>query len=241
MMDPPEPSRQALLVLRINPARILGWLSLMVAILALGGLFVNNAHLFMSSESVREFEPLLRQFQLDAEHNLPTWVASGLLLLNGCLLVCIGGTARAASDPDWLYWTALGLIFFVLSLDEFVSAHEAMGRALQGAGDFSGAFHYAWVIPVGLGLLVLGAVYLRFFLRLPIRTRLLILGSAALYIGGALGAEMVGGAMVSAEGWSPRYALTTWAEETLELAGQVLFAYTLLDFAVRRNAPLAAR
>ncbi|RBI82601.1 hypothetical protein DRV85_18465 [Rhodosalinus halophilus] len=241
MADDAEPSQQKLLVLRIDPARLLMWLLVMVAILALGGLFVNNAYLFIGSDGVREFEPLLRQFQLDAEHNLPTWVASGLLLLNGCLLVCIGGTARAASDTDWPYWTALGLIFFVLSLDEFVSAHEAMGRALQGAGDFRGAFHYAWVIPVGLGLLVLGAIYLRFFLRLPMRTRLLILGSAALYIGGALGAEMVGGAMVSAEGWSPRYALTTWIEETLELAGQVLFTYALLDFAVRRFAPLAAR
>jgi hypothetical protein len=45
---------------------------------------------------------------------------------------------------------------------------------------------------------------------------------------------------VSAEGWSPRYALTTWTEETLERAGQVLFIYTLLDFAVRRDARLAA-
>jgi hypothetical protein len=72
-------------------------------------------------------------------------------------------------------------------------------------------------------------VYLRFVLHLspPVRDRVIVAGS--LYVGGALGMEMVGAyyaSTISTE--TIRYALSALIEETMEMLGIVLFIHGLL-------------
>ena len=66
-----------------------------------------------------------------------------------------------------------------------------------------------------------------------------MIASAALFLGGAVGLEMVGGSVAETEGIeSLRYRLLANLEEGLELAGTLLFIYALLLEEARRNEPV---
>src|SRR5262245_59924411 len=92
----------------------------------------------------------------------------------------------------------------------------------------AGAFHYAWVIPYGIGTFVFGLAFLRFLLRLPRRTASWFATGGAVFVSGAIGMEMVGGALVEqggAKGWS--YWGEQTVEEVLEMTGVLLFLFGL--------------
>ena len=79
-------------------------------------------------------------------------------------------------------------------------------------------------------LLVL-LTYLRFFFALPRRVKWLFAGAGSLYVGGALGGEMVLGYMISkgyvaANRWWRPEVLT---EEFLEMTGAIVFFYALTE------------
>jgi hypothetical protein len=81
--------------------------------------------------------------------------------------------------------------------------------------------------------------YARFLLRLPHRPRAGLLVAAGLY-GAALALELVGGTEMAAHGnRSLRYALLTTAEETLEMAGVLVFIHALLLLLADRRVTLA--
>jgi hypothetical protein len=96
----------------------------------------------------------------------------------------------------------------------------------------AGPFLFAWVIPYGCAVVVIGFLYLRFVLRQPARTRRLIVAAGSVYLAGALGFELIGGWYLSRhdEIENFNYLLLVAAEEFLEMVGSVLFIYALLDF-----------
>ncbi len=220
----------------IRPRRVVLALSAGAALLVAGGLFSNLGTFWIEDPS-----PLLvsmfNAFQLDNEANLPTWYASFLLALNGLLLLLLGPATRRAGLPDGRYWSALGLIFLGLSLDETASIHEHVGLIVSRFTDGSGTVPFGWTL-VALPLVIgLGLVYLRALLRLPRRARWLIVASALLYLGGAMGFEVIGWLFqISRPGWSPAYMMLTFTEECLEFAGQILFAHALLSLLAARGA-----
>jgi hypothetical protein len=92
------------------------------------------------------------------------------------------------------------------------------------------------VIPYGLLALAVAASYARFLLHLPPRTRTLFLVAGGLYVGGALGMEMVAGVLAGIPGWGTegnlRYAVPV--EELCEMLGVVMFIHVLLSYLGRR-------
>jgi hypothetical protein len=64
--------------------------------------------------------------------------------------------------------------------------------------------------------------------HLDARVRRLFATAAATYAGGALGLEMLGGAVLQRYGDRALYVLVATAEETFELVGTVLFLYALM-------------
>ena len=88
---------------------------------------------------------------------------------------------------------ALGWSAFYASLDEALSFHEGLSIPVRDALDVSGVLYFAWVIPYGIAVLILGAACLRFVLRLDRATRNLFIVAGALYVGGAVGFELIGG------------------------------------------------
>jgi hypothetical protein len=170
-------------------------------------------------------------FKLSAEHTVPAYSSAAMLLASAGLLWANGRAARAQGRPFVGYWFALAAIFAYLSVDEALALHERAAepvRAMLGRHAV-GVLYYAWVIPGAAVVATLGFVYLRFLLHLPavVRDRVLIAG--ALYVGGAIGMEMVGSYFASTVGTSTlRYAASALVEESMEMLGVVVFIDALL-------------
>ena len=93
-----------------------------------------------------------------------------------------------------------------------------------------GALHFAWIIPGTLLVLVLALFYYAFCTRLPQPMNKLALWAAVLFLGGCVGFEMIGGYYSTLHGeMNLAYSSLTTGEESLELAGLVLFIRALLE------------
>lgn len=184
---------------------------------------------------------LVPAFNVGREQNVPTWYSSSALLITALLLGFIGlvrwqGRGRFAGG-----WIMLGLIFAFLSCDETATLHELsvepLGRYVQ-----TPLLHFiAWVIPASVLLLVFGAVYLRFFLHLPRRFQIGFLAAGAVYVGGALGMELITGAFGRVVFAGRAHFLFDIMEELLEMGGVVLFIAVLLDYCRRELGDLTVR
>jgi hypothetical protein len=173
----------------------------------------------------------LRHIDLDSEGTLATWFSAGILFACGALLAAIASLARQSGDADWRRWAVLAAIFVVLSIDEATAIHETLIRPLRETLKLSGALHFAWVIPAFFLVGAVGMFFLPFVMRLrrPYGLRFVVAG--LIYVGGALGMELVGGYFASRYGLqSPRYIVAAMTEETLEIAGAVLFFGVLLAY-----------
>lgn len=97
--------------------------------------------------------------------------------------------------------------------------------------DTSGIFYYAWFIPYGIVIIILGIAYFKFFMSLPKRILRLFIFSAILFISGAIGMEAIGGMYDEKYGQDNLgYYLLYTIEELLEMFGSILFFYALLSY-----------
>ncbi|MDX2377352.1 hypothetical protein M4I32_11135 [Microbacterium sp. LRZ72] len=172
-------------------------------------------------------------FDMDAEVSIPTWYSTVLLALIGVALLAAGRLRDAGRGR--LPWYALGAGFLYLSLDEGAALHESLMYATRNAlGITGGPLWYAWVIPVGIALALVSPLLLWFALRLTPVTRMLMLVAAVLYVGGALGIEILGAGIGAQVESLERDADDTivWVlagvEETLEVAGLVVMLAAVL-------------
>lgn len=179
---------------------------------------------------------LMKKLDLDSEaNNLPTWFQSSILLVSSFLLLTIAAVRRNIGAADVRFWMLLGAVFTYLSLDESISIHEQMTVPLRSVLPAHGIFFFAWVIPA---VLFVGAVFLlcvKTLWSLSVQTRLLMMASGALYMFGAVGMEMVGGSYYEVNIEATKvvdmtYVVFTTIEESFEMAGIVLFVFTLLRF-----------
>lgn len=217
-------------VLRATPEAIARVLLACIAFVVAGGL-VARAAILRTAESAHGVRELARRFDLDIEHNIPTWFATLELLAAAVLLAVIAlDVARRRARWAW-HWAALSVLFVGLSLDEAASLHELVSGTMRGHSEYHGFFFFAWVIP-GFALVVaLGIAFARFLRDLPARTRGLFMVSGGIYVGAALGMEAVGGMVVEVHGFeSLRYSILMLIEETCEFLGAGLFLYALLDY-----------
>jgi hypothetical protein len=130
---------------------------------------------------------LLAAFSLGAENNFPTYFATLALFVCSALLAAIatGETRQGGYRP--FYWYAMSGIFLFLSMDEMMSIHERLSEPVKALVGETAVFHYAWVLPYGVLVVIFVAAFSRFLIHLPRRTALLFVLSGALYVTGALG------------------------------------------------------
>ncbi|MEK6206483.1 MAG: hypothetical protein AABM32_02470 [Chloroflexota bacterium] len=171
-------------------------------------------------------------FSTRREMNIPTWYSSFALLLCSLLLAIIAFGERKQAGRRLLQWSFLSLIFLYIAVDEGAAIHERLSQAASHVISLrgTGLFNYAWVVPAGLLVVLLGLAYLRFLLGLPTRTRNLFVLAGVTYIGGALGSEMVSGLRSEVFGADIGYEMISTVEELLEMSGVVIFVYALLDY-----------
>jgi hypothetical protein len=173
---------------------------------------------------------------LGSERNIPTMFSSLILAFAAMCCAVAAASTSARKMPDVPKWVILAAGFLYLAFDEALSLHEQMSVPVKKAlGEGALGFrHTYWAIPALAGLIVVGLFFLGFLRRLPARTRFLFLLAGAVYIGGAIGIEMLTGVYYYAYGGERLgFNLVVTLEETFEMAGVILFIYAVLDYIAR--------
>ena len=175
---------------------------------------------------------LVPLFNFDEEANAPSLYSFTSLLLCAVLLLFIFSAKRQLRAPYAWHWLGLALVFAFLAVDEALFLHERIMFPVRNATQASGLFYFAWVIPYGMAALAIGIAYFKFLFALSPRARRWFIAAGAVYLSGALGMELVGGAEFEAHGsdMNLTYALMTTLEEFLEMSGIVIFAYALSSY-----------
>jgi hypothetical protein len=203
---------------------------LVLVIAVLVALSLATQLMVLSFEDFPLRRSLVALLYVDLERSLPTLFSTGAMLTATSLCSAIAYGSRRMGAPDVRYWVGLSVVFSVLAIDEFASLHE---RSIQPLRDLvsieGGALWYAWVIP---GIVVVGVfvvVLIPFLRRLPRSTRRGLLISGALFVGGAIGVEMLS-ASVASDGsrMDLMYVLIVHVEEVLEMLGIAALVFTLL-------------
>ncbi|WP_340119318.1 hypothetical protein [Pelagibius sp. 7325] len=219
--------------IRLGP--IMGILWAAAALIVLLSL-VQDLLIFLAPEA--GFSDRIYRLDVDTEASLPTWYSTSLLSLCALLLLLIGLQVNSQSRLKALPWFILTAIFAVLSLDEIATLHEGLSALLSARMDNSGLFYFAWTVPA-LIVCVAGLIcFVPFILSFKGFDRVLLVSSAIVFLSGAIGMEMLGGAEAETGGIATlHYRMLTTLEETLEFAGVLLF----LGFLLRRLRAAHAR
>lgn len=210
----------------INHKKIMKFLIILVVILSIASV---AGQIYKYNGGHHRY--LVSLFDLDKEWNIPTWYASTSLLLCSILLAIISFARKKNNCRFFAHWISLSVIFFLLALDESLQFHEQTSAPLRQLFHAKGLFHFTWVVPAFVLLLIFGLAYFKFLYSLTARMRVLFIISGAIYVGGALLMELVGGYYSELRGQNNLiYALLTNFEEFMEMIGILVFIYALFSF-----------
>ena len=170
-------------------------------------------------------------FDLDEEESFGTWFSVVILLYAGRLLLRRSRSADAEGDPWYHPWLVLAIGFHFLSIDEVVGMHEYINTVVENT---------RWTTFGAAIVGVLGLAYLPFLRALPSNIRFLFIVAGVTYVGGAVGVER-------ATDWydvhrlldTLAYNLWTAVEETMEMAGVIVFIYALLLLKTERKEKMS--
>ena len=179
----------------------------------------------------REAWRLNKYFNLTYEFNLPAYYSSVILGLAGGILLIIAIKKIRLGAKFRFQWLFLSLTFFYLAIDELLALHEDLGKyAVINLGEENLIIQdwaYAGIVIVVLFIILL----LPFFIHLPPGHKLRFFTSAALYVGGFLGVEIIGSFYEIRNGIQEiPYVLFTTVEETLEMVGVIYFINALMIY-----------
>jgi hypothetical protein len=222
-------------LIRLTPTTVVRRLGSIIALLIVANIAVAVAHVYVEQPSVLKF---VNEFNLDREGNFPTYFSGLMLLFAALLLAAIAQSAKRRGQRFIRHWQALAVTFLLLSVDEVTSLHEMIGEpAARVAGVTGAARPYFWMAPAMLLVLGLALSYVYFLLHVPSRYRRLFLLSGAMYVGGAIGFEIVS-AWYQIKYGEPGFlhAMIFTVEEALEMCGVLLFIYALLHY-LRQHVP----
>jgi hypothetical protein len=214
--------------LSISAKKVGFWLFVVAVALNLIGFLGRAVEHFLG---YRETTALVRLFHPSEEGNITAWFSAMLILLSAVLLALIAKSTARTGGAYVRHWGVLSMIFVYMSADEAARIHELTQEPLRAAYHLTGFFHYCWVIVAIPLVLLFVLAYLRFLRDLPQTTRLLFIVSGAIFVGGALGMDMLGGYfMTHPLGNFDMQPIMITIEEFMENLGIVLFIFTLLSY-----------
>lgn len=182
-------------------------------------------------------------FDLDTEGNLPAFFSAALLVLASGLLALTAALERNGKQRP--FWGALAVGFVLMAYDEWTARHEQFivpMRELLGEWNLAlPVFYFAWVVPGTALIAVVSIVFAGFLKRLPRDTRVRFLVAGALYLGGAVGMEMVGSYHYATFGDSMTQAMIAAVEEALEMSGAIYFVHSILSHLANHNHEFRVR
>lgn len=176
-------------------------------------------------------------FDFDTEASIPAMFAAISLMTCGLLLAAVYARCRANERPHCWRWALLALVFVFLAADEAVSIHEKISEVINRFVKGDGILSYVWVVPYGIAAMAGIVLYWPWICDLPRSIRLRLILAAVLYLGGAIGLEMVGAWLWDNElRQSHWYTLEVTIEELCELVGVGVFICALIDYLRLLNA-----
>lgn len=229
----------------LKPRRVVRVLGAIVTLLTLADAAVLLIKFRLHHDHLFGLTPF---FDFNREGNAPAFYSACALLFAAALLLVIAGDARQRAEPWHRHWRGLGLIFVFLGIDEAVEIHGLLTEPIGLLIDTPGPLIFAWVIPYAILTVVFVLVYAPFTWSLPapLRRRLVLAG--IVYVAGALGMELVGAAIVSAQGGVAGGGLEHWAhavaytiEEALEMIGVIILIHALLRDLEERGTVVSLR
>lgn len=174
---------------------------------------------------------IIPQFELDGEKNIPTYFSSFILLLSSLLLFVVALVKKKEQSMYTWRWRLLAFIFLYMSVDESAGLHEMFIYPLREHFHLTGILYFSWVIVGAAVVLGLGLYYLKFLIALEPKLRFRMICAGLLYVGGALGLELIGGYYYDLHGKDNlTYSLITTIEETLEIAGVMVLMHALHSY-----------
>jgi uncharacterized membrane protein YhaH (DUF805 family) len=213
--------------LRIRPRQLRRWLTIGIAAFVVAHLATLTIRDVFGLGYVMGFVP---QFQMGLEGNAPTWFSSILLLTCAALLAVIALMHRRQNDRYQRHWLGLAIVFAFLSCDEVAQVHEQLVGPMARIVQIDFFKYIAWVL-VYFPLVAGGAVvYLAFLRSLPKVYRRRFIVAATLYVGGAVGMELITGLYGYLIPNRPYHWIFVLAEEVLEMSGAAYFAMTLARY-----------
>jgi hypothetical protein len=214
--------------LLIESSRLFRLHLLLIGLLVGAHLAVTAIRVFTGHANLHGLTPL---FDLDVEANVPTLVSAVALLGAAALLWVTGSATQRHGRAYAAHWRGLALVFVFLALDEAAGFHEKLSTPLRESLQLTGVLHFAWVLPYALMVAALGVVYLRFLLALDPVARRHLVGAGVVFLGGAVGLEMVGGLIASsATEPSVAFLAAVTLEETMEMVGIAMLVRGLVAY-----------
>ena len=193
--------------------------------------YLNVLGLIFWFEYDGHFYTFFEYFDVGEEQNVPTLYSAIALTLAATLLATNARHSWEKSDGQHRYWAGLALIFLFLAFDEGIKIHEQMSNVMERWITPTEYLYWLWVIPYGFAVLVLAAVYLRFLVRLSRTIQYHFILAALLFLGGAIGMDMLQGReadlMIGSDA-TILYCVLYSLEEFLEMIGVAVFIYALL-------------
>lgn len=197
----------------------------------LGLLVLHGATLYL--RLVKRYD--VTTFDLNFERNFPTYYQMVVLWVSAYLIGLIASGVKAEAGRYFSLWVVLSGIFVFPGIDEGFTVHEWVNKRMATNHDFGEARFFAWVIPYAVLVVCFAIPYLVFLFHLPLRYRGFFLASAVLFVGGALGMELISVNRALDAGIDDiGYELLATVEEMLEFTGIALFSYSLCDYLLYR-------
>lgn len=215
--------------LAISPKKVTAVLLGVTLLLAFAGASLQLSRFLLGQALI---PGLAAPLNLGREANIPTFYSALMLVFCSALLAAIAFYKRGEGGRYVRHWGVLAGIFLCLGFDEASKLHEMMSRPTRSLLNLEGGLlHYSWVVPGLVFVLVVFLSYLRFLRDLPRTTAILFLLAGALFVGGAVGVEILGSRHAGVHGNANLTAqMLAWLEETLEMLGVVVFAHALMTY-----------
>ncbi|RMF79290.1 MAG: hypothetical protein D6737_11980 [Chloroflexi bacterium] len=217
--------------IRFTARRVALILGTLATYLALHSIIGKRIEYAVGTNNTYAIYHIVQLFNVNREGNIPTWFSSSILLFAALLFAVIAYAVRQRGGTLQARWWGLAAILLYLSIDEAAAIHEKLTVPLQDSLHVTGYLYFAWVL-VGIPLaLIVTLTYLRFVWHLPAHIRRLFFLAGAVYLGGALGVEII-----SANQWylndgtSLIFSTIGTVEEWMEMMGVVIIIYALLRY-----------
>jgi hypothetical protein len=213
----------------LYPRNIVIWLSTIAILLLVAHLITIAMPYIFEGFEHGLVRLLFSLFFLDGEGNVPSIFSTWLFLINAVLFLMVWKAAGLAGDSQKI-WLFLSSLFIFLAIDESISIHERLIDPLRQALDATGIFYYTWIIPYGIGIVLLSIFMIPVFWRMQKRIRFWFGLSAATYLFATIGLEMISGKylVMMNEKKDIVWIFMITLEESLEMGGLIILVYALL-------------